>query len=90
MATPSARDMNGPMRDHIDKYYQAKGATAEKRIRLFRLAWDFVGSELAGRNELYERFYLGDSFRMTSLAYDLAPKAKHEQLVERFLTKMEV
>ena len=31
---------------------------AEDRARLFRLAWDFVGSALASRNELYERFYL--------------------------------
>ncbi len=90
MATPSAKDMKGPMREYIDKYYQAKGADAEERIRLFRLAWDFVGSELAGRNELYERFYLGDSFRMTSLAYDLAPKEKHEALVKSFLSKMEL
>ncbi len=89
MATPTAKDMSGPMRPLIDQYYQARGADADKRIRLFRLAWDFVGSELAGRNELYERFYLGDSFRMTSLAYELAPKEQPEALVERFLTEME-
>jgi 4-hydroxyphenylacetate 3-monooxygenase oxygenase component len=89
MATPTAKDMKGPMRPLIDQYYQARGADADKRIRLFRLAWDFVGSELAGRNELYERFYLGDSFRMTSLAYELAPKEQPETLVERFLTEME-
>lgn len=90
MATPTAKDMQGPMRDVIDQYYQARGADADKRIRLFRLAWDFIGSELAGRNELYERFYLGDAFRMTSLAYELAPKEKHENLVESFLVEMEL
>ncbi len=88
MATPTLKDMQGPMRGAIDKYYQARGSDAGKRIRLFRLAWDFVGSELAGRNELYERFYLGDAFRMTSLAYDLAPKDRHERLVESFLAEM--
>ncbi len=31
---------------------------AERRVRAFRLAWDFVGSSLGGRGELYERFYL--------------------------------
>jgi 4-hydroxyphenylacetate 3-monooxygenase oxygenase component len=85
MATPSARDFEGPMRELIETYYQARGADAERRVRLFRLAWDLVGSELAGRGELYERFYLGDSFRMTALAYQLAPKESAEALVERFL-----
>ena len=56
------------------KYYQAAGADAERRIRLFRLAWDYVGSDLGGRGELYERFYLSDSFRMTALAYKIADK----------------
>ena len=42
----------------IEQYFQAAGADAERRIRLFRLAWDFLGSELGGRGELYERFYL--------------------------------
>ena len=44
---------------------------AERRIRLFRLAWDYVGSELGSRSELYERFYLSDSWRMTALAYQM-------------------
>ena len=36
---------------------------AEDRIRVFRLAWDFVGSALASRNEQYERFYLASGAR---------------------------
>ncbi len=58
MATPSRADIDGPLHDDIEKYFQAAGADAERRIRLFRLAWDFLGSELGGRGELYERFYL--------------------------------
>ena len=30
---------------------------------MFRLAWDFVGSALAGRGFLYERFYLTSAAR---------------------------
>ena len=85
MCTPSKADLDGPMRDLIDKYYQAGGADAERRIRLFRLAWDYVGSDLGGRGELYERFYLSDSWRMTALAYKLADKQFSESLVEQFL-----
>ena len=85
MATPSRADMDGPLADEIAKYYQAAGADAERRIRLFRLAWDYIGSDLGGRGELYERFYLSDSWRMTALAYKIADKTFAESLVEQFL-----
>jgi 4-hydroxyphenylacetate 3-monooxygenase len=85
MATPTRADLEGPMREDIDLYFQAAGADAERRIRLFRLAWDFMGSELGGRGELYERFYLSDSWRMTALAYNIADKSFPEALVEQFL-----
>jgi 4-hydroxyphenylacetate 3-monooxygenase oxygenase component len=85
MCTPSEADMEGPLRELIDKYYQAAGADAERRIRLFRLAWDYIGSDLGGRGELYERFYLSDSYRMTALAYKIADKSFPESLVEQFL-----
>ncbi|MCL6549375.1 MAG: 4-hydroxyphenylacetate 3-monooxygenase, oxygenase component, partial [Alicyclobacillus sp.] len=85
MLTPSRADVEGPLREQIAKYYQAAGADAERRIRLFRLAWDFFGSELGGRGELYERFYLSDSWRMTVLAYQVADKRFPVSLVEQFL-----
>jgi aromatic ring hydroxylase len=85
MATPSKADLDGPLREEIDLYFQAAGAEAERRIRLFRLAWDYLGSELGGRGELYERFYLSDSWRMTALAYKIADKTFPEALVEQFL-----
>lgn len=86
MATPSKADFeNEEIRPYIDKYFQGRSAGAEKRVRAFRLAWDFVGSSLGGRGELYERFYLSDSFRMTALAYLLADKKHPSELVEQFL-----
>jgi 4-hydroxyphenylacetate 3-monooxygenase oxygenase component len=85
MCTPSEADVKGPIAEEIAKYFQAAGADAERRIRLFRLAWDFVGSDLGGRGELYERFYLSDSYRMTALAYTVADKTRAVELVERFL-----
>src|SRR5690348_9018601 len=41
MATPSRADFDGPLREEIDLYFQAAGAEAERRVSLFRLAWDF-------------------------------------------------
>ena len=31
-------------------------------MKLFKLAWDMVGSEFAGRHLQYEKFYAGASF----------------------------
>jgi 4-hydroxyphenylacetate 3-monooxygenase len=87
MATPSRADWEGPLRDELATYLQARNAGAERRIRAFRLGWDFVGSALGSRGELYERFYLSDSFRMTALAYALADKSRSAALVERFLSE---
>jgi 4-hydroxyphenylacetate 3-monooxygenase len=85
MCTPAEADVHGPLAADIAKYFQAGGADAQRRIRLFRLAWDFLGSDLGGRGELYERFYLSDSWRMTALAYTLAEKERAVELVESFL-----
>jgi 4-hydroxyphenylacetate 3-monooxygenase oxygenase component len=86
MATPSKADFGAEeLRADLDKYFQARNADAERRTRAYRLAWDFVGSALAGRGELYERFYLSDAFRMTALAYLLADKEHPTELVEQFL-----
>jgi 4-hydroxyphenylacetate 3-monooxygenase len=48
----------------LDEFlHGARGTGAEERAALCRLAWDFVGSSLAGRNVLYERFYLTSAGR---------------------------
>ena len=46
----------------IDEFvHGANDVDAERRARIYRLAWDFIGSGLASRNELYERNYLGSA-----------------------------
>jgi 4-hydroxyphenylacetate 3-monooxygenase oxygenase component len=87
MCTPSLASFNSPVGAAIDQYFQARNGSARERVQLFRLAWDFIGSELGGRNELYERFYLADSFRMTALAYVIADKENPMRLVKQFLTE---
>jgi aromatic ring hydroxylase len=44
-----------------------------------------MGSDLGGRSELYERFYLSDSWRMTQLAYRTADTTFAESLVDQFM-----
>jgi 4-hydroxyphenylacetate 3-monooxygenase len=39
------------------RYFQSVGASAEERVKVLRLIWDFVGTEMAGRQLQYEMFY---------------------------------
>jgi 4-hydroxyphenylacetate 3-monooxygenase len=62
-----AAPTRGMLDDHrlrplIDEFLcGAKGLSAEDRAAIFRLTWDFVGSGLGSRNNLYERNYLGSA-----------------------------
>jgi 4-hydroxyphenylacetate 3-monooxygenase len=60
LTTPSWAMLSAPrIRSSLDACLtSANGLGADERSALFRLAWDFVGSSLAGRQQLYERFYI--------------------------------
>ena len=63
-----------------------------KRAQIFRMAWDFVGSSLGMRNDLYERHYLGSPKR-THLTierlYAQPNRDRGDQLIDRFLAATE-
>jgi aromatic ring hydroxylase len=60
LATPTLAAFDNPaMKAVLERYLPGAGKiTAEERARVFRAAWDFCGSALGGRVELYEKFYL--------------------------------
>jgi 4-hydroxyphenylacetate 3-monooxygenase oxygenase component len=89
LAAPTRAQFGDPtLRPLIDHYLRgAKGVAAEDRARLFRLAWDFVGSGLAGRNLLYERFYLASGARCYQIAHWSADRERAFRLVDRFLAE---
>ena len=74
LATPSLAAFDDPeLGPKIAHYMRgAKGLTAPERAKLFRTAWDFAGSALGGRVELYERFYLASAARNLALDHRLA------------------
>ncbi|HEY3063303.1 MAG TPA: 4-hydroxyphenylacetate 3-hydroxylase N-terminal domain-containing protein [Chloroflexota bacterium] len=43
----------------VERYVRSSGSTSEAHIKLFRLAWDLIGSEFASRHHQYEMFYAG-------------------------------
>ena len=59
----SARDFKNPdIRPYLDKYMRgSNGYTAIDRVKLLKLLWDAVGTEFAGRHELYEINYGGST-----------------------------
>jgi 4-hydroxyphenylacetate 3-monooxygenase len=88
LAAPSRKLLDDPeMRPLIDEFlHGADGTDAVERAALFRLAWDFVGSQLGGRNVLYERFYLTSASRNRMMAHvGNVDRSRPFELVERLL-----
>jgi 4-hydroxyphenylacetate 3-monooxygenase len=75
------------LRPLIDEFmHGANGQDAERRAALHRLAWDFIGSGLGSRNELYERNYLGSAKNnRTHLHMMYADKVEAFRLVDEIL-----
>lgn len=83
---PGRGEFNDPaLKPRLDHYLRGAGVDAERRARIYRLAWDFVGSALGSRNEQYERFYLASPQRNLQMAHGLADRSIADRLVRRFL-----
>jgi aromatic ring hydroxylase len=89
LATPSLDLFQDPdVGDMLRKYLPgANGFTAEQRAAVFRTARDFAISALAGRNELYEMFYLGSQSRARAGDHMVAQRNGWKGEVMEFLTK---
>jgi 4-hydroxyphenylacetate 3-monooxygenase len=57
----------------FETYWQTPQLGAIDRVKLFKLVWDLVGSEFAGRHLQYEKFYAGASFIVRNHNYREAP-----------------
>jgi 4-hydroxyphenylacetate 3-monooxygenase len=59
LAVPSSRkSFEGPeTAADITRYFKSATASADQRVKLLKLMWDFVGTEFAGRQLQYEMFY---------------------------------
>ncbi len=57
------------LRPFIERYYQGTGVEAMERIKVWKLAWDAIGTEFGARQELFERTYAGnfDNVRLENL-----------------------
>jgi 4-hydroxyphenylacetate 3-monooxygenase len=49
------------LKDRCERWWGTADMAALDRLKLYKLTWDLIGSEFAGRHMLYERFYAGNS-----------------------------
>ncbi len=87
MARPTQADVEGPLQETIQKYYQAARVDAVDRIRLFRLAWDLALSSFGSRQVIYERFFFGDPVRMQMATFANYDRKPYMERVRAFLNR---
>ncbi len=87
MALPTEADLKGPLAPEIRQYLDTDTATAEERVRLFRLAWDACCSSFASRQVLYERYFGGDALRNATVLYSQYDKEPASDWVRQFLAQ---
>jgi 4-hydroxyphenylacetate 3-monooxygenase len=77
--------VNPDTAEDIRRYVQSPGVKAEDRVKLFKLAWDLVGSEFGGRHQQYEMSYAGPPFVVKNYSYFNHDFAESLCLVEKCL-----
>ncbi|MBV9077372.1 MAG: 4-hydroxyphenylacetate 3-monooxygenase [Methylobacteriaceae bacterium] len=70
-------------------YWHTPQMDAVERMKLFRVAWDIVGSEFAGRHLQYEKFFPGALFVVRNHNFREAPWAEWTAMVDGLLARME-
>lgn len=70
---------------YIEKTQKSPVTDAKGRVKLFKLAWDAVGSEFGSRHTQYEMFYAGATFVARGHAYRTYDWEKALDMVDRFM-----
>jgi 4-hydroxyphenylacetate 3-monooxygenase len=78
------------MRLEFERHFQTPQLEAIDRMKLFRLAWDFVGSEFAGRQQQYEKFYAGASFIVRNHSHRETDWGFFDGIVDNFMSGYDV
>ncbi len=86
---PTEADRKGPMAQAIQKFLQARNASSDERISLYRLAWDMTLSSFGARQNLYEKFFFGDPVRTQCAFYGSYDKEPYVERIKAFLAQPE-
>ena len=78
------------LRTQFETYFQTPQLEALERMKLFKLVWDVVGSEFAGRQQQYEKFYAGASFIVRGHSFREADWDAYDRQVQDMLSRYTV
>lgn len=78
------------LRTLFETYWQTPQMKALDRVKLFKLVWDLVGSEFAGRHQQYEKFYAGASFIVRNHNFREADWQAFHRIVDGLLASYDV
>lgn len=91
IAVPSsAKNFAGAGAADVRRYYRSVSASAEERVKLLKLLWDFVGTEFAGRQLQYEMFYSAAQHVADTRIFHSYNWADGHELVDRCLAAYEL
>jgi 4-hydroxyphenylacetate 3-monooxygenase len=74
----------------FEQYWRAPTQSALDRMKLFKLAWDLLGSEFGGRHLQYEKFYAGPPFLVRNYNYTWAPWVTYDAIVDDLMAQYDV
>jgi 4-hydroxyphenylacetate 3-monooxygenase len=69
----------------IEKTQQSPVVNAKDRVKLYKLAWDAIGSEFGSRHTQYEMFYAGAQFAVRNHSFRTYDWGKATGMVDRFM-----
>ncbi|HJV12009.1 MAG TPA: 4-hydroxyphenylacetate 3-hydroxylase C-terminal domain-containing protein, partial [Burkholderiales bacterium] len=78
------------LRQMFEAYWQTPQLPALERMKLYKLAWDLIGSEFAGRHLQYEKFYAGASFIVRNHSFREAPWDGFHAVVDELMRSYDV
>jgi 4-hydroxyphenylacetate 3-monooxygenase len=78
------------LRDTFARWWKTPSIEAVERHKLYKLAWDIVGTEFAGRHMLYEKFYAGSAIVVRNQSDREAPWQGFHDIVDRLLAGIEL
>jgi 4-hydroxyphenylacetate 3-monooxygenase len=73
------------LRETFETLWTAGSRGAIDRMKLFKLAWDLVGSDHASRATSYEKFFVGPAFAVRNYNFIYAPWDDLHDVVDQFM-----
>ncbi len=76
------------LRSKFDVYWAGSNGNAVDRLKFMKMAWDYLGSELAMRHSQYERFYAGPQFVHAFYNFGSCPWQDYKEPVDDIMASI--